>query len=87
VEKGYKYSIQSSVFKPIHITTITKTIMKKNINEQWVLQNMVSSMFEDSVGNLKSESLEKINYFGDRVELVYKDGQSLIFSVEKINNN
>lgn len=59
---------------------------KIEINEQWVLQNMVSSHFEDMIGNLTEESkvnLEKINYFADMVELVYKDGQTLTFLVTK----
>jgi len=64
--------------------------MKNNkieINEQWVLQNLVASMYQDNVGDLKSPLLKEINYFGDKVEMVYKDGQSLVFSVEKFNNN
>jgi hypothetical protein len=60
---------------------------KMNINEQWILQNLVAHMYQDNVGDLKSPLLKEINYFGDKVEMVYKDGQSLVFSVEKFNSN
>jgi hypothetical protein len=56
----------------------------ENINEQWILQDMISNRFQDEVGNVKSELVERVNYFGDKIEVVYKNGQSLIFSVEKV---
>jgi len=59
----------------------------QNINEEWVLQNTVSTYFEDNVGNPKHDNVERISYFKDKVEVVYKDGQSLVFSVIKLTQN
>ena len=55
---------------------------KFKINKGWMLINLVSSKFEDGVGDIKPEfkdKIESINYFADSVEIIFKDGQSLSF--------
>jgi len=56
---------------------------KFNIDEQWILQNIIANQFEDGVGGYRSSKIECIKYFKDKVEVVYTDGQSLVFTITK----
>lgn len=56
---------------------------KEQIYEKNILNRMVMNHFENDDLSYKSELIEDIKYLDDSVEVVYKDGQTLQFSVIK----